>query len=398
MTRPFLRVAITPPYFYPGEAEAIEEKIRSGRYDYVHIRKPEASDAEIEHLIEQIDPQLRQALTVHYRFDVARSTGCGGIHLNARCPNAPEGWEGRVSRSCHTLAEVADAGSGLDYLFLSPIFPSISKPGYSSTLLSDPDLQATLTSAPAPVVALGGVTPSSLELIASLGFSGAAMLAEAWRSTALLPERFKLQLITHPYPGQSVVDGALKALQGGCRWIQLRHKNALPEQLIAEGKAIAALRSRFAFTFIIDDYVELVNEIGADGVHLGKNDMAPAEARLLLGPSKIIGSTANTLDDIIDAAKAGADYIGLGPFRFTTTKEKLSPTLGIDGYRDIVADMHARGIRLPVVAIGGITIDDIPAIMATGVDGVAVSGAILGAPSPTAATAAFMKSILNRYE
>ncbi|MDE7389189.1 MAG: thiamine phosphate synthase, partial [Muribaculaceae bacterium] len=135
-------------------------------------------------------------------------------------------------------------------------------------------------------------------------------------------------------------------------------------------------------TFLLDDHVELVKELGADGVHVGKNDMPPSEAKRMLGPGFIVGATANTFDDIAVAAAAGADYIGLGPFRFTTTKERLSPVIGTDGYRRIMARCREAGIRLPVVAIGGITPADIPGIMSTGVVGIALSGAILNVENP----------------
>lgn len=135
-------------------------------------------------------------------------------------------------------------------------------------------------------------------------------------------------------------------------------------------------------TFIVDDHVELVKEIHADGVHLGKKDMPISEARKILGPDYIIGGTANTFEDVMAHWQGGADYIGCGPFRFTTTKQGLSPILGLEGYRDITQRMKAAGIDIPIVAIGGITKDDIPAIMQTGVTGIALSGTVLNASDP----------------
>ena len=139
--------------------------------------------------------------------------------------------------------------------------------------------------------------------------------------------------------------------------------------------------------------MELVERAGADGVHLGKNDMPVDEARKILGNGKIIGGTANTIEDIVRLHKQGADYIGCGPFRFTTTKKKLSPVLGLEGYKSIVQNMRDKGIDLPIVAIGGITVADIPAIMATGVTGIALSGAILGAADPVAMTENILKTL-----
>lgn len=393
-TADFLRIAVTPPYIYPGEAEAIARALTDRGFDYVHIRKPGASTDEMRTLIEAIDPALRQRLTLHDCHRLAAPLGCGGIHLNSRNPHKPDDTELRVSQSCHSLDEASTAG-GYSYIFLSPVFPSLSKPGYRSDILSAPQLRETLSNASSPVVALGGVTHDRIDELRELGFAGAAMLGAAWQNGGLTAERFALQLITHPYPGQDVAEGAAKAIAGGCGWVQLRHKDADSETLVAEGRAIASRPDRDRFTFIIDDHVELVDTIGADGVHLGKNDMPVAEARLLLGPGKIIGATANTLDDIRAAARDGADYIGLGPFRFTTTKEKLSPTLGLDGYRDIIASARRKGIRLPIVAIGGITAADTAAVMAAGADGIAISGYILGATDPVEATAEFIRILRN---
>lgn len=198
-----------------------------------------------------------------------------------------------------------------------------------------------------------------------------------------------LQFITHRRGSYDELSGAEAVLAGGCRWIQLRMKDASPEEIAGTGRRLAAMCRRYGATFVVDDHVELVEAIGADGVHLGKNDMPVAEARRILGPDKIIGATANTLDDMLRAVDAGADYIGLGPFRFTTTKEKLSPVLGTDGYRRIMGEFR-RHSSLPVVAIGGITAADLDDIMATGVTGVAVSGALLTADEPAVTTRLFL--------
>lgn len=201
----------------------------------------------------------------------------------------------------------------------------------------------------------------------------------------------QLQFISHHNERYDYLDGIRLALAGGCRWVQLRMKDATDDEV--RPVAVAALRMcrEAGATFIIDDRVELVEQIGADGVHLGKNDMPIAEARELLGPDFIVGGTANTFADVQAHYKAGADYIGCGPFRFTTTKEKLSPVLGLEGYRAIVAQMHAEGIPLPIVAIGGIEAEDIPAILVTGVTGVALSGVVLRADDPVAK----MQEIIN---
>ncbi|MCQ2251763.1 MAG: thiamine phosphate synthase [Bacteroidales bacterium] len=200
-----------------------------------------------------------------------------------------------------------------------------------------------------------------------------------------------IQFIMHHNERFSYLDSARLALEGGCKWIQLRMKEASDAEIVACGKEVSALCKKYGATFIIDDHVELVREIGADGVHLGKNDMPINEARKIMGEKFIIGGTANTYADVENHYRNGANYIGCGPFRFTTTKKNLSPILGLDGYSDVVSQMKKNGIDIPIVAIGGITEADIPAVMATGVTGIALSGEVLNAADPVAK----MKTILK---
>lgn len=205
------------------------------------------------------------------------------------------------------------------------------------------------------------------------------------------------QFITHHDEKYTYLDSVRIALEGGCRWVQLRMKNATEEELRRNASAAKELCLEAGAVFIIDDYVDLALEVGADGVHLGKNDMSIPEARRILGNGFIIGGTANTIEDIRGHWRNGADYIGCGPFRFTTTKENLSPVLGLEGYRDIVGKMKDEGIDLPMVAVGGITCDDIPGIMETGAGGIALSGTILRADDPVKETRKII-NILNQWK
>lgn len=200
-----------------------------------------------------------------------------------------------------------------------------------------------------------------------------------------------VQFISHYSERYSYLDSIQLALEGGCRWIQLRMKDATDDEVRPIAVEAQKLCRAYGAKFIIDDRVALVRELGADGVHLGKNDMPIREARQLLGPDYIIGGTANTFEDAKAHYEASADYIGCGPFRFTTTKQKLAPVLGLDGYRQIIKQMRAANITIPVVAIGGITKDDIPAILQTGITGIALSGTVLRADDPIAE----MKHIIN---
>ena len=200
-----------------------------------------------------------------------------------------------------------------------------------------------------------------------------------------------IQFITHQNDCIGYAEGAKMALEGGCKWIQLRMKDATDDEVRSVAAEIQPLCKQNEAIFLLDDRVELVRELHADGVHLGKNDMPVDEARRVLGEEFIIGGTANTFEDIERLARQGADYIGCGPFRFTTTKKNLAPVLGLEGYRDIIEKMHRAGIDIPVVAIGGITASDIDDILATGVKGIAVSGSVLTAENPVA----MMRTLIN---
>lgn len=193
-----------------------------------------------------------------------------------------------------------------------------------------------------------------------------------------------LQFITHETEQFSYREGAFMALEAGCKWIQLRMKDVAVETVRQLAEELKKTCEKYHALLIIDDYVEVAREVKADGVHLGKNDMPIEEARKILGEGFIIGGTANTFEDVKRHYEAGADYLGIGPFRFTTTKKNLSPVLGLEGYRNIKQQMIEAGIILPTVAIGGITVEDIPAILATGIEGIAMSGAILQAHDPDA--------------
>lgn len=204
-----------------------------------------------------------------------------------------------------------------------------------------------------------------------------------------------LQFITHQTPRYSYVEGAIEALNGGCKWIQLRMKEAAYDEICNAIEQLKPLCKEKGAILILDDYAELAAKLDIDGVHLGKNDMPPQEARNLIGEKYIIGGTANTIDDIKNLVAQGVDYIGLGPFRHTDTKKNLSPILGLDGYKNILSQCNEAGITTPIVAIGGIEPEDIPALMKTDISGIALSGTILRADHPAEATQNIITTLNN---
>lgn len=209
------------------------------------------------------------------------------------------------------------------------------------------------------------------------------------------PCELSVQYITDHKEGTTIGEQVEAVCRGGIRWVQLRMKEASAEDLLHEGWLIKEICKRYHALFIINDNVQVARQLDADGVHLGKEDMNPLEAREILGPDKIIGATCNTWEDVVLRAAQQVDYIGLGPFAFTTTKKKLSPILGIQGYNRILELMRQSGIHIPVFGIGGITETDIPPLLATGIQGIALSGLIKNSNDLTARTRDIIKIISN---
>lgn len=165
------------------------------------------------------------------------------------------------------------------------------------------------------------------------------------------------------------------ACKSGIQWLQLRVKNQNFDTYLQIAKDVKNICKYFNTTLIINDDVALCKAVNADGVHLGKNDMPIAKAREILGNKVIIGATANTLEDCIQHQNNGANYIGLGPYKFTSTKENLSSILGLQSYKQIV-NASKGVIKIPIIAIGGIKVEDVQPILQTGIYGIAVSSAI----------------------
>ncbi len=186
----------------------------------------------------------------------------------------------------------------------------------------------------------------------------------------------KFQYLTNDKAEFSHEELALKACEGTCKWIQLRTKNQDLETWKKLAGAVKEITDKYNCKLIINDSVEVCKFVNASGVHLGKNDVPPIEARKILGTEKIIGGTANTFEDVQYLIEQKVDYIGYGPYKFTTSKKKLSPLVGIAGYKSLMAEIKKNDIRVPIIAIGGIQLADIEAILKTGISGVAVSGAV----------------------
>lgn len=176
-------------------------------------------------------------------------------------------------------------------------------------------------------------------------------------------------------------------LENGVQWVQLRAKKCDEKTFLNLAEEAKKITQKYSATLIINDHVSIAKIIAAEGVHIGKEDLSAAAARQELG-SKIIGGTANTLEDILQI-KDHVDYIGLGPLRFTSTKKKLSPVLGIEGYQSILKQVQ----NIPVIGIGGVVLEDVEALLHAGLHGIAVSGAIINDENPEKKIKQFLKAI-----
>ena len=202
-------------------------------------------------------------------------------------------------------------------------------------------------------------------------------------------EALKLYAITDRswLDGETLADEVEKALRGGATIVQLREKGLDHDALLQEAIEIGALCRRYSVPFIINDDVQIALECGADGVHVGQEDMAAAEARRLLGPDRIVGVTCKTVEQAIEAERQGADYLGSGAM-FPSLAKPGATGISFDTLRAICA-----AVETPVVAIGGITHENVDKLRDTGIAGVCVVGAIFAQPDPEQAARALKEKV-----
>ena len=181
--------------------------------------------------------------------------------------------------------------------------------------------------------------------------------------------------------GRDMLSVATAALDGGATIIQLRDKTASTRVLIEEGLALRALTRERGALLIVNDRVDVALAVEADGVHVGQDDMPAALARRLLGPHRILGVSAATMEEAEVAVAGGADYLGVGPIFPTRGKADAGPTTGVQLLTEL-----ARRYATPLVAIGGITAENAPAVVRAGAAGIAVITAVVNAEDITAAS------------
>ncbi len=204
--------------------------------------------------------------------------------------------------------------------------------------------------------------------------------------------------ISQAYKTITHLDSIIRACEVGIKWIQLRIKDASAVEIEKIAKASRSICNYYKAKLIINDDPYLAKSIGADGIHVGKKDMPVAAVREFVGKKMLLGATANTFEDICIHYKNGANYIGLGPFQFTKTKENLSPVLGLQGYHKILHLCMKKGINIPVFAIGGIQMENITDLMQTGIYGIAISSLLVFSEDYKEKAAAIDKKISDYHQ
>ncbi|MFW2376599.1 MAG: thiamine phosphate synthase [Cellulophaga baltica] len=182
-----------------------------------------------------------------------------------------------------------------------------------------------------------------------------------------------LHYISQGETPQEHLNNIKSACTAGAALVQLRLKNLSPKKVLNFATEAREITDHYQTRLIINDHYRIAKEVKADGVHLGRTDTCPSIARKHLESWQIIGGTANTIGDCNLLLTKKVDYIGLGPYHFTKTKERLSPILGIEGYAAIMKELQTT---IPVIAVGGIAINDVAKILETGIYGVAVASEI----------------------
>ena len=183
--------------------------------------------------------------------------------------------------------------------------------------------------------------------------------------------------------GRSTIEIVTAAVRGGASVVQLREKDCSTLDFIEQALTIKAFLKDHGVPLIINDRIDVAQAVKADGVHLGQTDMPLETAKEILGDSMIIGISAESLQDAIEAEKDGADYLGVSPIYATPTKTDTAPPLGLGGLREI-----RKTVGLPLVGIGGLTADNSADVIRNGADGVAVVSAIVAADDPEKAAKA----------
>ncbi|MEJ7694484.1 thiamine phosphate synthase [Daejeonella sp.] len=204
----------------------------------------------------------------------------------------------------------------------------------------------------------------------------------------------RFHYLTQDLPHRSHIEQTEIACKAGANWIQYRCFSKDNDELIAEVHQVASICDDWGATLILTDHYHLLDKVDAQGVHLENMQADLKSIRNIISDEKTLGASANSIADIQRIADSGVvDYIGCGPFGHTTTKPNNYPILGVTGYESIVQEMNKRDLEIPVLAVGGVTIDDVENLLSTGIYGIAVSAGVNLAEDPAASLKEFYRRV-----
>jgi thiamine-phosphate pyrophosphorylase len=390
-------VVISPEGDQPDEVARLEGLFAAGLERY-HVRKPSWNRADLERWLKEIREEWRARMVLHSHHELAEPYGLLGCHWKDSAAPAAGPTGSAVGRgqftscSCHRLEDLRARLGRYDSIFYSPVFESDSKPGrpgIGGDQLAE--LCAFLQSAErrlhprTRVIALSGITPDRARECAELGFDGVAVMGGIpARPEAALHHFLQYRRALLP-PVMCLVENAEQALQlcaAGARFIQLRCKGRTEPEWLGLAREVVRVCRAHGARCIINDRPDIAVAAGADGAHVGNTDMPWPEARVVLGSGRLLGGTVNDASDAVRAVEARClDYVGVGPLRFTTTKQKLAPVLGLDGISRLLAVLGATRPPLPAWVIGGVQAADLAALREAGAAGVAVSSVLYSGQS-----------------
>jgi thiamine-phosphate pyrophosphorylase len=204
----------------------------------------------------------------------------------------------------------------------------------------------------------------------------------------------KLHFITHDIEQLSHVQQAQVACEAGAKWVQYRCLTKSDDELLQDINTIAEICDDWGATLIVTDHVHLNGKADIQGFHIEDMDADFIKLRELLGEACTIGGSAHTIEGLIRLSQEGADYAGFGPFSHTVTKPNYFDHLGIEGYREAMVQLQQKHIDLPVLAVGGVTLNDVEKLMQTGIFGIAVSSAVNQAEDIRSAYLSFYDKIM----
>ena len=186
----------------------------------------------------------------------------------------------------------------------------------------------------------------------------------------------KLQFITHDIPQHTHIEQVQIACEAGAKWIQYRCLTKNDEELLKDISVIGEICDDWGATLIVTNHIHLKGKGDIQGFHIEDMDADFIALRKLIGEEYTLGGSANTVENLIRLANEGADYAGLGPFSVTSTKPNDLPILGYKGYTYAIEQLELKGIIFPILAVGGVTLLDVPSLMETGIYGIAASSSI----------------------